>query len=426
MFLNNKNSTNTKVNDNVNREEKHLNWPILLIVSLGSFVMGIYRDGIAALFPFFQSNFGLTRAQLGLYISSIFFVAFIVSIFSGRLVDLKGSKWGITSGMLLVSILLILHSVANNFITLLILASFAGVGISINSPASNKGITELFPKKWWGTAMGIWSSAFPIGALIAAISLPLLGILFGWRKAIIVPGILSLLCVSLVGYFYPIKKSEENYNDSNKYNINFWKAFGRLINNNDLLAISIYGFFLGSTAGAIATHFTIFLYLDYGLSEKLAGFGFAFVHLGSIIGRPIWGLFCDKFLKSDKRKCFLFISILFLLLAVIFSLFLKSLNPSLILIFLLSFLIGYSGRGWHGLFFSSIPEMVEKDHIGVATGFSVLFIRMGILLSPPIFGYIADTRNSYDLSWLFLGLLFFLASVGQYIFYIKHNISKNI
>jgi len=406
-------------------EKKKFNWSILFIISLSSVVMGIYRDGFTTLFPFLQREFDLTRTQLGLYSVFLYFSSLLVSIYGGRLVDLKGSKWGMTSGVLFVGICLILHSIAPNFIVLLVLTAFAGLGMSLNVPAANKGITEWFPTKWWSTVIGIWSTAFPIGGLLAAGLLPLLGILVGWRKAIIFPGVLALLYSFFLLYFYQDKRREkDNFKKDGANSISFWKGLSQLINNIDLLAISIYGFFLGVAAGVIYTHFTLFLYLDYGLTERVAGLGFAVVQFGSILGRPGWGLICDRFLGANKRKAFLFIGFLFLLITLVFGLFLKRINPSPTIIFFLAFLTGFSGRSWNGLFFSSIPEVVREEQVGRAIGLSLLFTRSGILLAPPIFGYIADLRNSYDLSWLFSGLIMFLASVGQYLFYIKHSIRE--
>src|SRR5665648_1001436 len=405
------------ININKNREDKHFYWLILIIISLASIVMGIYRDGFAVFFPLLQREFDLTRAQIGLYISFLYFSSSFVSVFTGRLVDLKGVKWGMASGTLLVG----------NFLFLLVLAVFSGFGMSINAPAANKGISEWFPQKWRSTATGIWSTAFPLGGLLSAILLPPLGILLGWRKAIIFPGVLALLCTFLILSFYHDKRSEiDDVKKDQTDSISFWKGLGQLVNNIDLLAISTYGFFLGATAGAISTHFTLFLYLDYGLSETAAGLGFAIVQFGSILGRPGWGLICDSFLKADRRKAFLFIGFLFFLITLVFGLFLKSMNRSLAIIFFLAFLTGCSGRGWNGLFFSSVPEMVREEQVGAAIGLSLLFVRVGIMLTPPIFGYIADIRNSYDFSWLLLGLMMFLASIGQYIFYIKsqHKIKE--
>jgi len=413
------------VNSNKNRGKKHFNWSILLIVSLSSIVTGIYRDGFAALFPFLQRDFDLTRAQLGLHSTFFFFAIVLLAVFAGRLVDCKGSKWGLGFGVLFMGIFFILHSIVPNFIVLLIVAAFTGLVVSINPPAVAKGIAEWFPQRWRSTAFGIRSTAFPFGGMLGSIFLPYLGDLLSWRKAILLPGILALLCAFFILHFYQNKREEDKLKINNVNPISFWKDLNQLIKNIDLVAISTYGVFLGFISGAIAAHFTLFLYLDCGLTEKIAGLGFAFVQLGSILGRPIWGLICDRLLGADKSKTFLYIGILSASLSLILGLFLKNFNPHVSILFLLAFLTGFSGRGWQGVYPAHIIETVKEEKIGITIGFSSLFRHSGMMLAPPIFGYIADLRGAYDFSWLFLGLMIFLASIAQYIFLHK-NTNKRV
>ena len=408
-----------------NMEDRNFNWPILFIIALASIVAGIYRDGIAALFPFLQRDFDLTRAQLGLHSTLFFLTSAFVSIFTGRLVDLKESKWSLGFGTMFMGFFLILHSIAPNFIILLVLAAFTGLVMSIITPASNKVIVEWFPRKWRSTSLGILSAAFPVGGMMGAIFLPFLGGLFGWRKTILFPGVLALFYAFFLLHFYQNKgKGKDNLQKNRLNSISFWKSFNQLIKNSDLLSVSIFGIFLGATSGAIAAHFTLFLYLDYGLTESIAGLGFAVVQSGSILGMLVWGLICDRFLGTDKRKTFLYIGFLFTFLSLNLGLFLRTPNPPISTLFILAFLAGFAGRGWLGLYLAAIAETVKEKHIGIAVGFSLLFARSGIMLAPPIFGYIADLRGSYDLSWLLLGLTMFLASVGQYLFYVQYSIKR--
>jgi len=408
------------MNINQDKAKAYFNWKVLLIISLSSIAMGVYRDGISSLFPFLQNEFGLTRTQVAFYSTSLYIASTTFSIFSGRLVDLKGAKWGMISGILFVGFFLIFHSMAPNFIILLGLAACAGLGMSINPSATNKGITEWFPQRWRNSATGIWSTSFPLGGALAASFLPILGILFGWRKSLLIPGVFILFCGLLIFLIYRDKERvQNNLKKINTKTVPFWKSFNNLSKNSDLIAISIFGFFLGATEGAILTHFTLFLYLDYGLNEGIAGLGFAFVQFGSISGRLVWGVVCDKFLNADRRKVFVILGFIFLLITLIFGLFLKKMNPSIIILFFLAFLTGFSGRGWDGLFFPSITEIVKEEQVGLAIGLSILFIRAGILLSPPIFGYIADLRGAYDLSWLLLGSIMFSTSIAQYVLFIR-------
>lgn len=409
------------VNSNKNKEKKNFNWSILFIISLSSIVTGIYRDGFAALFPFLQEDFNLTRAQLGLHSTFFFSTSVFVAMFAGFLVDLKGSKWSMGFGVLLMGIFITMHSIASNFTVLLLMAAFTGLVTSINLPAASKGIIEWFDQKRRSTALGIRSMAFPIGGLLGSILLPFLGGIFWWRKTILFLGILAILCAIFILYFYPNKNEEDSTKKNNPNNISFWKSFNQLIKNSDLISLATFGFFLAATSGSIASHFTLFLYLDYGFPVKIAGLGFAFVQLGSILGRPVWGLICDRLLGGDKRKTFLYIGLLFTTLSLFLGLFIKNFNLTVSVLLVIAFLIGFSGRGWNGIYYASIAETVKEKEVGMAMSFSALLMRPGMVLAPPIFGYIADLRNSYDLSWLLLGLMMFLASVGQYLFLYKRT-----
>lgn len=164
------------------------------------------------------------------------------------------------------------------------------------------------------------------------------------------------------------KKSKQTFN-----NTNFWNCFHQLIVNRELLIISLFGFFLGSTSSVITAHFTLFLFLDYNLPKTIAGLGFAIVQFGSIFGRAIWGFLCDGLLKTNKRKTFFYMGILFSFIAVVLSLFLHTLNPSIFTLFLFAFLIGFSGYGWPGLYNAAITETVPEENVGIAIGFASLY-----------------------------------------------------
>ncbi len=401
--------------------KNNFNWLILLIVSLSSIMVGIYRDGFAALFPFLQRDFNLTKAQLGMHATLYYFTAAFVAIYVGRLVDLKGTKWGLIFSSSLLGISYILHSIVPNFTGVLFMAALTGIAMSFNMPTANKCIVEWFPPKQRSTALGLQSMAFPIGGLLGAAFLPLFGNIIGWRKTIILPGITTLVSMIFILFFYQENRKVNNFQSTNnEKSISFWQCFTLLIKNKELVKITILGFFLGIMTASITAHFTLFLFFDFGLSETMAGIGFAMLQLGSIIGRGGWGLFCDKALDSNKRKTFLYMGLLFTTLAVILSFILGKINPPIAVLILISFLVGFSGNSWPGLFNAAAVETVEEQNVGIAIGLALFTTRLGFMIAPPIFGYIADLKGTYGLSWFLLGIIIFIATVSQYIFSQKY------
>ncbi|MGM0653630.1 MAG: MFS transporter [Bacillota bacterium] len=191
----------------IDRSNKHANndrfdWLKLFIISISSIAVGIYRDGFSVLFPFLQREFELTKTQIGMHSTFFFLANMLTGILCGRLIDIKGAKWGLFYGVLALCVLTMLHALIPNFIILLILAVFTGITVSINMPAANKALSEWFPKNLRATAIGLVSTAFPIGGIIAASTLPFLGNSIGWRKAIIFPGIFALICALIIKKFY--------------------------------------------------------------------------------------------------------------------------------------------------------------------------------------------------------------------------------
>lgn len=404
-------------------DKKTFDWTRLIIISLTSVITGIYRDGFSATFPFIKRDFDLSRKQLGLHSTFFFSSSALFAIFAGRLVDIKGSKWGLGFGILVTGVFFVLHAIVPNFILILILSTFTGFGVSINLPSASKGITEWFPQESRGTALGILSAALPAGGMLGAALFPFLATLIGWRKAILFPSALAIVYFFYLLYFYQGKEIPKNtFKKKDVDSAPILKSVVKLLSNNELLTISIFGFFLGATSASIAAHFTLFLHLDYGLAEYVAGISFALVQLGSFFGRIEWCVICDRLLKTNKRKAFLYMGSIFLALSIFFCLFFKNCRPPIIIVFILSFLAGFSGRGWTGLYLASAAESVNENDVGTATGFSLLFMRLGSMSIPPIFGYIADVKGTYNLSWLLLGSMMFLTSLIQYY---RHNRNRD-
>ena len=88
--------------EKVQDESTSFNWKILMIITSAGFTAGIYRNGIMTLFSFLQSDFGLTRAQVGLYSTFLFLSMFAVVIFAGRIADYFGVKQSIFWGLAII------------------------------------------------------------------------------------------------------------------------------------------------------------------------------------------------------------------------------------------------------------------------------------------------------------------------------------
>lgn len=402
------------------------NWKILLIIMFAGIITGIYRNGIMTLFPFLQEEYSLSRAQVGLYSTFLYISSTGVAIFSGRFADYWGVKRSMIGGLLLMGIFISLHSLAPTFMFILIFAMLTGFGFSIIVPTSSKGIAEWYPAEKQSTVMGLMTLGFPIGGVIGSLVLPWIGKNFGWRSDIILIAALLFLAAFLFKYFYKDKPKKVKTTEEKNERDNFlFEDISIILKNKYMLTLCLLGGMFGLASGIVATHFTLFLYMDYGYTEVIAGIGFMVLQVGSMASRPFWGLINDRVFNNQKRYGFLILGIIISFVSIVFAI-MSNYSPSLLLIMFFAFLLGGSGRGWQGLYFSAVSEQVGEDDTGLGIGLSMVFVRLGILSGPPIFGYFADQADSYSYSWLLLGIIMTAVIIVSYYFLTKFNSLKEV
>lgn len=381
------------------------NWYILLVLLTATIILGITRDGIPALFPFIQQDFALTRAQMGLFSTFFFLSSMLVAVTTGRMVDLLGPRGSMILGASSIGLIMVLFSLARNLAMVLFLAFLMGLGVSFITPAASKGVMEWFPQKNRGVAMGLVQSGIGAGSFLAASTLPFLGEVFHWRTAIVFTGILALI---LCFFFYRFYLSPGEEKEIKTENDSFGQVLFLLLKNRYFMLLCFLALVFGMAFGSTNSHYTLYLYQDHGLSRVVAGWGFAVLHLGAIVGRIGWGYISDVFLKGDRRQGLLVIGFSITFFSLLLGFFIGE-GLSINLLFLLSFLMGFTSLGFFGLYVTAIGEEVGGKTIGTAMGISLTFFRLGLLMSPPLFGLIADRTGRYAGSWVVQGLFVFFA-----------------
>ena len=398
------------MNQNNGDAGKRLSLILLMVLTLAA---GLYRNGFPAIFPYMQEEFGLSRAVIGLYTSFLYLISAGLAVFAGWIADQMGSKKGLLLGMGSLALLILLHAVAPSFTVILVLAALCGVGFSIISPGASKAVSDLFSAAQRGTPMGLLFMGWSIGGVVGAAFLPLLAESFGWRLASVSMGVFMLGSLVLFQVFFHDSCGGE---DPKHQSPALREGFSILMGNHYLLLLCGGALILGSLSGTIATHYTLFIHLDYGYSKAFAGLGFAFLHAGSILGRPAWGFITDRWLSGQDRLWFLLINLMNALAFLFLALVSRLLSvPPVWLILALTFLTGFSARGWPGILFAAVSRQASRQQAGMALGLALVFLRLGVTLAPPFFGYIADLTGTYELSWFLVALFSLLSGLAFFL-----------
>jgi sugar phosphate permease len=250
--------------------------------------------------------------------------------------------------------------------------------------------------------MGIKQTGIPLGGILASSTLPALALAFGWRASVILVSAATLVFILAVRIWIPPAPCLQKQPAGMQ-----WAQLREVLSNRSILALSIMGIFLAGAQLAIITHLVLFLKKEYLFSTVLAGFFLALVQAGGIAGRIGWGLVSD-FLAGGRRKSIL---VIIGIIAVLQLFLLGRIGPeipaSLLVLFII--LLGSTTIGYHGVLFGLMGEIVRKEVVGLATGFSLTITFLGIVLYPPIFGYLVDRLGSYSPAWDMLAVSWVVA-----------------
>ncbi|RMF96948.1 MAG: MFS transporter [Gammaproteobacteria bacterium] len=184
---------------------------ILVLAFIFSFIDRII---IALLVEPLKIDLSLSDTQLGVLQGLAFAVFYaLMGIPIGRLADSRSRRLIIAAGIALWSLMTAVCGLAKNFFQLFLARVGVGVGEAALSPAAYSMISDYFPPRQLGRAMGVYQSgaffgagiAFLVGGLVIHLAtgagelvLPLLGTLRPWQLVFIVVGLPGLAVALLM------------------------------------------------------------------------------------------------------------------------------------------------------------------------------------------------------------------------------------
>src|SRR5262249_18048010 len=118
----------------------------------------------------------------------------LVQFFGGRLVDVLGTRRGLSLTVAWYSAVAMLTSLANGLGSFCTFRFLLGAGEAPNWPGATKAVSEWFPARERAIAVALFDSGSAIGGAIAPALVVWLFHVFGtWRPALLITGALGFL-----------------------------------------------------------------------------------------------------------------------------------------------------------------------------------------------------------------------------------------
>jgi MFS transporter, ACS family, hexuronate transporter len=179
-----------------------LRWWIVWTLFCSTVINYIDRQTLSVLAPVVMKQLHMTHEDYS-YAVSAFQIAYAgMWLIGGVIIDIIGTRLGLTLAMIWWSISSMLPAVARSMYSLAIFRFMLGIGEGFNWPGASKTVAEWFPAEERGLAVAVFDSGSSVGAVIAPPFVAFIAYAAGWRYAFLVSGSLGFLWLFLWRYLY--------------------------------------------------------------------------------------------------------------------------------------------------------------------------------------------------------------------------------
>jgi ACS family hexuronate transporter-like MFS transporter len=186
---------------------KRIRWWIVWTLFGSTVVNYIDRQTFSVLAPVISRELHFSHTDLSRIISAFQFSYAGMWQIGGVMLDIVGTRLGLALAVTWWSIISMFTGLANSVASFGAFRFLLGIGEGCNWPGASKTVAEWFPAKERGVAVAIFDSGSSVGGAIAALSVPWVAILFGWRYAFVLSGLLGFLWLMVwLAVYHPLDR----------------------------------------------------------------------------------------------------------------------------------------------------------------------------------------------------------------------------
>lgn len=366
----------------------------LLANILAQAVSATSTYALAPLAALVQSDFGLTRAELGLMLSMGAVGSTLIALPGGWLTDLLGVRRVVFAGMLLGGLGFCALSLTGSLPLSLLLLLVAGMGGGVLPAATTKAIMLWFTTRVRGTAMGIKQTGFPLGGALAAGLLPSAALaLGGWRPAMVGVGLVAVGAGALYLWLYADHPADASAGLPRPAGLATMRS---VLVEPRLLALAMFGLCYACCASTLTGYLSLYLQETLGIGIVLAGVFLMGCQVSGATTRLAFGFISDRYFGGRRAPVLLAVTVAHGVLALGFG-WLPAVGPWAQMALVVAF--GATASGWSSLYHVFVGETAGRRQAATAIGLCLMAMSGGVVVGPPLFGYIVDVTRSYQLAW---------------------------
>lgn len=186
-------SSSEEITEQASARSGRYRWVIVGLLFAATAINYVDRQMIGVLKPTLSAELHWTESDFA-QIVFWFQVAYAIGYISfGKIVDVVGARLGYAIAIVIWTVSHMAHGLASS-VTSFALARFGlGIGESGNFPAGIRAVADWFPQRERAFAIGLFNAGANVGAIITPLLVPFLVLMFDWRVAFYLTGVLGVL-----------------------------------------------------------------------------------------------------------------------------------------------------------------------------------------------------------------------------------------
>jgi MFS family permease len=372
------------------------NWLPLLATLFIQAMVAMALLTLPVMAPVAAKDLGVSPAMVGFYVSITYAGAMFASLTSGTTVSRFGPIRVSQLGLFICAIGLCLC--ASAWLPMVALgALLIGLGYGPITPASSQILARTTPPEQMGLVFSIKQTGVPVGAMMAGAIVPSLMLAINWQWSMVM---VALACVISALLAQPMRKDSD---DLRQANLPFQmgtltQPIRMVLGHRALATMAACSFMFSMIQMSLTTYLVTYLHDDLSYGLVSAGLLLSVTQMGGIGGRIVWGVVADKWLGAQKALALLATLMAFSSLATALLL------PQLPIwgVWMVLIVFGASAIGWNGVYLSEVARQAPEGKASVATGGTLTFTFLGVVIGPPIFGALSTAFGSYRAGYLAL------------------------
>jgi MFS family permease len=377
--------------------------PLLATIAVQTLAtMALYS--LPTLAPEVARDLHVNGALVGGFVATAYGVGIISALLSPGLIRRYGGVRA-TQAVLLAAVgMLLLAASSFGVAGLAFAAVVLGLGYGAAAPASTHLLVPHTPRSVFNLVMSLRQIGVPLGGVAAALMLPPLVLVFGWRGSLLIE--LIPVCLLIVSMELPRRTWDLDRDPAvNPWGRTLLQPF-RLLRDRRILRLSASCFIYSGLQLCFVAFMTVHLTTVAGFNLVRAGQVLAIYQVAGAISRPIWGWIADRYLTPTRT---LAIHGAGMAVAAILT---GQFGPEWPAadVLAVALLAGCTAGGYTGVAYAEYASLggtrrTESSGLGTALMFS------GGLLIPPLFGASVTYLGGYAVTYRAIAILALASAV---------------